>query len=92
MTLKYEISKLYHRNKIVKVCMFSYKKFKNNDDEYLEHMIKETIIKMKPLIKDYNKYSHGLCYKCLKENYPDSYNRIIKRREHPTQILELFYR
>jgi hypothetical protein len=76
MTLRYELTKKYHRKQIVPVCMASYQKYMTGQSDCLEHLIEGNIILIKPPVKCYQQYSHGICKPCMKEYYPQSYNSL----------------
>lgn len=69
MTLKYEITKQYTKKQIIRVCMFSYEKMKKGEIETLEHLIGDDVVIMKPKIKNYDRYTHGICDNCLEIYY-----------------------
>ncbi len=74
MTIKYELTKLHNKNKLIIVCMISQDQFNKDERDTLEIKIKGTYYAMKPR-KGYKNYSHGICDNCFKTYYSDLYEK-----------------
>ena len=63
---------------MIVVCMVSQEDFNKGNRDDLEYKIDNTWITTKPPVKDYKRYSHGICNDCIKEKYPVIYESLVK--------------
>ena len=64
MTIKYLITKLYNRKKLIPVCSISWGEFQRGERETIDIKVQGEWIKYKPTPNqmDYRQYTHGLKY------------------------------
>ena len=53
MTLKYELTKKYHRKELITICMISHDRLRKGETDKLEHIVEGTVVEIKPLIADF---------------------------------------
>jgi hypothetical protein len=79
MTLKYDLTKKYRNREIITVCLVSWEQYKQGKRDTLEHKIGDEWIEAKPPIKDYKRYSHGLCTYHYYEKLIQNYERKVRK-------------